>query len=94
MAPRTKTEYRAIIRYNFLRSLSVDQCFEEMSPVLGDIYPHRTTIFRWHKQFQRGKFDLEDDPHTGQPPTAVTSENITTVEELLNESRHITCRQI
>ena len=64
MSSWTKTEYRAIIRYNFLRSLSVNQCFEEMCPVLGKSCPHRTTIFRWYKQFQKGKFDFEDNPHT------------------------------
>ena len=84
MASQTKTEYRAIIRYYFLRGLNVNQCFEEMCPVLGRSCSHRTTTFRWYKQFQKGKFDLEDDPHTGRPPTAVTSENIAAVEKLFN----------
>ena len=66
--------------------MSVVQCFEEMFPILGKICPHRTTIFRWYKQLQIGKFDREDDSHTSWPPTAVTSENLAAVEKLLNES--------
>ena len=56
-----------------------------MSPVLGENCPHRTTISRWYKQFQSGKFDFEDNPHTDRPLTAVTSEHIrvAVIEKLL-----------
>ena len=94
MTSRTKKEYRAIIQQNFTRGLSVDECLEEMSPVFGENCPHRSTIFRWYKQFQRGKFRLEDEPRTGRPVEAVTPENIAAVEKLLNKSRRVTYRQI
>ncbi|CAH2011305.1 unnamed protein product [Acanthoscelides obtectus] len=41
--------------------------------------PHRTTIFRWYKEFQRGNFTLEDAEREGRPQTSVTEENITAI---------------
>lgn len=42
---------------------------------------HRTTTFRWYKQFQRAEFSLADDPHTDWLMEAVTPENITVKKE-------------
>jgi hypothetical protein len=60
MSSWSKTEYQAILCYNFARGLSVDQCLEEMDPVLGNNCPRSTTIFRWYREFQRRNFSLED----------------------------------
>ncbi|CAH1988574.1 unnamed protein product [Acanthoscelides obtectus] len=46
----------AILRYNFTRGLSIDQCLEEMTIALNNGSPHRTTIFTWYKEFQREQF--------------------------------------
>ena len=51
MSTWMKTEYRVVIHYNFLRNLSAEQCFEGMTPVLGEHFPPLKTITRWYKQF-------------------------------------------
>ena len=95
MSTWTKEEKHAIVRYNFPRGLSVNQCFEEMSSVIGEDCPCQTSIFRRYKKFKRGEFSLKDDLRAGRPAEAVTTpENIVAVEKLLEESRRITYRQI
>ncbi|CAH2000429.1 unnamed protein product, partial [Acanthoscelides obtectus] len=32
------------------------QCLEEMTLALKNDSPHRKTIFRWYREFQRGNF--------------------------------------
>jgi transposase len=90
----SNTEYRAILRYNFARGLSVDQCLEEMAPALGDDCPHRTTVFRWYPEFQRGNFSLEDDSRSGSPASSVTEENVAAVRKMLESDKHVTHCQI
>ena len=62
MATWTETEYGVVIRYNFLRKLITEQCFEEMSPVLGEHYSSLKMITRCYKKFRSGDFSVEDDP--------------------------------
>lgn len=50
---------------NFAIGVSVDHCFEEMSLVLGEGYPHLTTIFRRYQEFNRGNLSLENAPTSG-----------------------------
>jgi histone-lysine N-methyltransferase SETMAR len=93
LSSSSKTKYCAILRYKFARGLSVDQCLEEMAPVLGDDCPHRTTIFRWYREFQRGNFSLEEAPMSGCPASSVTEEHIAAVRKMLESNRHVTYRQ-
>lgn len=94
MSTWSKVEYRAILRYNFARGLTVDECLAEMLPVLGEDCPHRTTIFRWYREFGRGNFELEDAPRSGRPASSVSQENIVAVRKLLEADRGVTYRQI
>ncbi|KAF2902299.1 hypothetical protein ILUMI_03879 [Ignelater luminosus] len=40
MASWSRSEIRAVLRYNFVRGLSIDQCLEEMTPALNNDCPH------------------------------------------------------
>ena len=94
MASWSRSEIRAVLRYNFARGLSIDQCLEEKTPALNNDCPHRTTIFRWYREFQRGNFTLEDATREGMPRTSVAEENITAVRKMLDEDRRVTYQQI
>ncbi|UYV70102.1 hypothetical protein LAZ67_7001800 [Cordylochernes scorpioides] len=89
-----KIEYRAILRYNFDRGLDIEECFQEVTPVLGNDCPHRTNIFRWYREFKRGKYGIRDAPRLGRTASLVNEENIAGVKKLLETNRHITYRQI
>ena len=94
MALWSRDQIRFVMRYNFDRGLSLDQCFDEMQTVMKDKTPHCTTIFRWFREFLRGNFDLKDDFRSGRPPEAVTHENIVRAKDMLNENRQIVHRQL
>ena len=43
----------------------------------------RMQIFEWHKHFEEGQKEVEDDPKTGRPSTMRTDKNITRVKQLV-----------
>ncbi|UYV84046.1 hypothetical protein LAZ67_X000971 [Cordylochernes scorpioides] len=51
-------------------------------------------VFNWFNEFKYGKTNLEDAPHSGRPPTAVTQEKIELVRFLLREDRRIMYQQL
>ena len=52
----------------------------------------RTQIFEWHKRFEKGHEEVEDDAKTGQPSTTRTDENVTRVKQLVRSDRRLTVR--
>ena len=56
------------------------ECFKLLKEVYGEDVMLRTQIFKWHKHFEKGCKEVEDDPKMGQPSTMSTDENITRVK--------------
>ncbi|CAH2011188.1 unnamed protein product [Acanthoscelides obtectus] len=50
---------------------------------LKDECPHRKTIFRWYREFQRGNFTLEDAERKGRPKAVNVS----------NRGKHYCCEE-
>ncbi|GLH05037.1 Mariner Mos1 transposase [Gryllus bimaculatus] len=65
-----------------------------MTFALGDVFPHRTKIFRRYREFRRRNFSLEDAERAGRPRTSATEENIAAVRKMLDEDRRVTYEQI
>ena len=58
-----------------------------------DQAPFKHTVVRWFLEFKKDRTSLQDEPRSGQPSTAVTSENIVTVESMIKEDSRITYEQ-
>ena len=56
------------------------ECFKLLKEVYGEDVMLRMQIFKWHKHFEKGCEEVEDDPKMGQPSTMRTNENITRVK--------------
>lgn len=56
MATWSTEKIRTVSKYNFMRGLSIDECMDELRNVLRDDCPHRTIVFRCHRDFQHGNF--------------------------------------
>ena len=54
----------------------------------------RTQIFKWHKRFEKGREEVEDNYKTRRPSTTRTGENITRVKQLVRSDRMLTVRMI
>lgn len=94
MATWSRDEIRTILKYNFLRGLSIDECMDELKNVLADDCPHQTTVFRWYREFRNKNFSTDDMPRSGRPSDVVTPDVIEKVKDLIAENRQITYRQI
>jgi [histone H3]-lysine36 N-dimethyltransferase SETMAR len=94
MADLNRRDIRVLIWFQWKKSLTAAQCYEELVSVLGNIGPSYATVKNWYRQFNRGKFELEDDPRPGRPCTSVTEENIATIKQMITEERHLTVHQI
>ena len=60
----------------------------------GDESPARATVFRWFKEFSRGRNFLQDDEHTGRPPSAVVPDNVSAIRKMLMDDNHCTYQMI
>ncbi|KAF2891207.1 hypothetical protein ILUMI_14966 [Ignelater luminosus] len=77
MSEFTRCGFRAVMCYNFERSLSPKDYFAEMRDVSGDSCPSEATIKRQYTNFRKRNFDLNDDSRSGRLATAVTEETDT-----------------
>ena len=89
-----KIEYRAVIKYLFLKGNTPTQIKDELDSVYGDSAPSFTTVKFWAAEFKRGRKSLGDDERSGRPKTATTDENIAKVHEMVLDDRRIKVREI
>ena len=54
---------------------------------------HLSTAERWFLEFKKDRTSIQDEPRSGRPSTAVTPDNIATVESLIKEDSRITYEQ-
>jgi transposase len=87
-------EYRAVIKFLTLKGNSFKDIHEQLVSVYGGSTSSYTTVTKWAREFKRGRQILEDDPRERRPQTAITEENISTVEELVMKDRRMSIRRI
>ena len=68
--------FRAIIFYNFRRGLTQQQCIEELNSIFADEAPSRTSVYRWHGEFNRGRRSLQDEFRKGRSKSVVVPKTI------------------
>lgn len=90
----TSENLRAMIFYDFGSGLSGQRSIGRLRSAFGDEAPSKPTVYRWFAEFKRGRSTLSKAPGKGQPKTAMTQENINAVQKLIEEDRHVTCREI
>ncbi len=89
-----KRDFRAMMYLHYRQGKLAVDSFQILHTIFGDQGPSKATIFRWFAAFKIGKTNLEDDPRTGRPASAVTQENIDAVERMIDEDRRVTYQQI
>ena len=56
----------------------------------GDESHTRATVFRWFYEFSRRHNFLQDEEHTGRPPSAVVPDNGSTIRKMLIDDNRCT----
>ena len=87
-------EYRAVIRFLYLKDHITKETFEEIKETYGDDTPLCDVVKHWHRQFKCGRTSVETAPIPGRPHSAIDEDTIHQVEAAILEDRCITVCQL
>ncbi|KAI6646177.1 hypothetical protein LOD99_9384 [Oopsacas minuta] len=88
-----RRDFRAMMFYDFMRKISVEQSHDNLVEAFQDQAPSRRTVERWYLDFRRERTSLQDEARSGRPSTAVTPETIAAAETLIREDSRINYEQ-
>jgi len=60
----------------------------------GEYAMKKSSVFEWHRRFNEGREDVQDDPRSGQPKTQRTDANVDRVRTLVRSDRGVGVRVI
>ena len=83
----SKTEYRAIIRYLYLKDKTGKEIHGELADVYGSSAPSYAQVKFWVEEFKRGRTSLEDEARSGRPLDATDEEMFKKVRDLVSDRR-------
>ena len=75
--------------YTFIRwrmGKTATETFEDLSTTFPDLSPGRSTVFGWVEAMKKGSFALVKGTSSGRPRETRTLENISRVQELIEEN--------
>ena len=67
--------FRVIMFYNFRRGSTQQQYINELNSIFGDETPSRTSVYRRHGEFNRGRSSLQDKFREGGPKISCCPDN-------------------
>ena len=70
----SKVEYRAVIRYLYLKGKIGKEIHGELSDVFGSSASSYAQVKFWVGEFKRGRISLEDEASSGRPLDATDEE--------------------
>ena len=89
-----KIEYRAVIKYLFLKDKSSKETYDDMIETLNEACPSYSTIKSWTSNFKRGQFDLKDDAKSGRPISVTTPDKMDAIHDMIILDRRISAKKI
>ena len=90
----SKVEYRAVIRYLYLKGKTGKEIHGELADVCGSSAPSYAQVKFWVGEFRRGRTSLEDEARSGRPPDATDEEMCKKVRDLVYSDRRIQVEEI
>ena len=90
----SKAEYRAKIRYLYLKGKTGKEIHGELADGYGSFAPSYAQIKFWVREFKRGRASLEDEARSGRPLDAADEEKCKKVRDLANSDRRIQVEEI
>ena len=82
-------EYRAVIRYLYLKGNTSKEIHGELADVHGSSAPSYAQVKFWIGEFKRGRTSLEDEARSGRPLDATDEEMCKKVRDLVYSDRRI-----
>ena len=90
----SKVEYRAVIRYLYLKCKTGKEIKGELADVYGSSAPSYAQVKFWVGEFKRGRTSLEDEARSGRPLDATDEEMCKKVRDLVYSDRRILVEEI
>ena len=90
----SKVEYRAVIRYFYLKDKTGKEIHGELADVYGSSAPSYTQVKFWVGEFKRNRTTLEDEARSGRPLDATNEEMCKKVRDLVYYDRQIQVEEI
>lgn len=89
-----KIVIRGVIQSFFLEGKTATEIHDQIFPTLRDSCPSYETIRLWVNEFKRGRTSIEDAAHSGAPKTAVTTEIIDKIHDMVLDDRRLKVREL
>ena len=90
----SKVEYRAVIRYLYLKGKTGKEIHSELADVYGSSAPSYAQVKFWVGEFKRGRTSLEDEARSGRQQDATDEEMCKKVRDLVFSDRQIQVKEI
>ena len=90
----SKVEYRAVIRYLYLKGKTGQEIHCELTNVYGSSAPSYAQVKFWVGEFKCSRMSLEDETRSGRPSDATDEEMCNKVWDLLHSDRRIKVEEI
>ena len=90
----SKDEYRAVIRYLYLKGKTGKEINGELADVYGSSAPSYAQVKFWVGEFKRGRMSFEDEARSGRPLDATDEEMCKKVRDLVYSDRRIQVEEI
>jgi len=82
-----KAEFRAVIKYFYLKKWTAAQIKAELDEVYGDSAPALKTVYFWINEFKRSRTSTKDEARSGCPVEITTPEMIEKIHRIVMEDR-------
>ena len=90
----SKVEYRAVIRYLYLKDKTSKEIHGELTDVYGSSAPSYAQVKFWVGESKRGRTSLEDEARSGRPLDATDEEMCKKDRDLVYSDRRIQVEEI
>ena len=90
----SKVEYRAVIRYLYLKGKTGQVMHCELTNVYGSSAPSYAQVKFWVGEFKRSRMSLEDETRSRRPSDATDEEMCNKVRDLVYSDRRIKVEEI
>ena len=90
----SEVEYRAVIRYFYLKGKTGKELHGELADVYGSSAPSYALVKFWVGEFKRGRTSLEDEVRSGRPLDATDEKMCKKVRDLIYSDRRIQVEEI
>ena len=90
----SKVEYRAVIRYLYLKGKTGKEIHGELADVYGSSAPSYARVKFWVGEFKCGRTSLEDEARSGRPLDATDEGMCKKVRDLVYSDRWIQVEEI